>query len=218
MTAHDAVEYRSRIQLTALEIEPVAQILAALQNVFHERPVDLVRDQRLDQVELVHGDELQDLRARLAGGIAGQGMHHLDMLRRPDALGRRELAAQLLLQRDLIGLDKGIEPDAGSAVGERHDRGVAHFGVFPDQIDQHGRVVDQPAAAAFAIGEIEQAAGDGLVDLLAGHQPDAGDKRFARQNLALHRRQRRRLRSCACASADAADPHRPRSGTAGCGS
>ena len=101
-------EYLLRIQLAALKIEPVTQILAALENVFHERPVDLIRDQRLDQVELVHGDELQYLRARLAGGIAGQGMHHLDMLRRPDALCRGEFAAQLLLQCDLIGLDEGI--------------------------------------------------------------------------------------------------------------
>src|SRR5665647_1718122 len=44
--------------------------------------------------------------------------------------------------------------------------------------------------AAFAIGEIEQAAGDGLIDLLAGLQPDAGDERFAREYLALLRRQR----------------------------
>ena len=146
-----------------------------------ERAVDLARDQRLDQIELVHRDELQDLGARLAGGIAGQGMHHLDMLRRLDALRGGELAAQLLFQRDLVGLDKGIEPDAGAAVGEGDDGGVAHSGIFPDQLDQHRRVIDQPPAAAFAVGEIEQAAGDGLVDLLAGHQPDAGDKAICAQ-------------------------------------
>ena len=90
---------------------------------------------------------------------------------------------QLFLQRDLIGLDKGVKSDAGSAIGECHDRGVAHFGVFSDQINQHRRVIDQPAAAAFAIGEVEQAAGDGLVDLFAGHQPEPRDERFAREIL-----------------------------------
>ena len=85
-----------------------------------------------------------------------------------DALGRGEFAAQLRFQRDLVGLDKGIEPDAGAAVGESDDGGVADVGILPDQVDQHRRVIDQPPAAAFAVGEIEQAAGDGLVDLLAG--------------------------------------------------
>ncbi len=112
------------------------------------------------------------------------------MLRRLDALGCAEFATQLLFQRDLVGLDKGVQPDAGAAVGESDNGGIAHLGVLPDQIDQDRRVVDQPAATAFAIGEVEQAAGDGLVDLFAGHQPDAGDKGFARENLALHRRQR----------------------------
>ena len=175
--------YRPRIQLAALKIEPVPQILPALQNVLHERAVDLARDQRLDQVELVHRDELQDLGARFAGGVARQGMHHLDMLRRLDALGGGQFAAQLLFQRDLVGFDKRVQPDAGAAVGERDNSGVAHVRVLPDQLDQDRRVVDQPAAAAFAIGEVEQAAGDGLVDLLAGHEPDTGDKGFARENL-----------------------------------
>ena len=94
------------------------------------------------------------------------------------------------LQRGLVGLDEGIEPDAGAAVGEGDDGGVADVGVLADQVDQHRRVIDQPPAAALAIGEVEQAAGDGLIDLLAGHQPDAGDDRFARQDLALLRRQR----------------------------
>ena len=37
-----------------------------------------------------------------------------------------------------------------------------------------------------------QAAGDGAVDLFAGHEPDAGDQRFAREDFALLRRQRLR--------------------------
>ena len=128
----------------------------------------------------------------LPARIARQGLHHLDMLRRFRALRRREFAAQLRFQRGPVGLDEGIKPDAGAAVGERDDGGVADVGIFPDQVDQHRRVIDQPPAAAFAVGEIEQAAGDGAVDLLAGRQPDAGDQRFARQNLALLRRQRLR--------------------------
>jgi hypothetical protein len=67
-------------------------------------------------------------------------MHHLDMLRRLDALGGGQFAAQLLFQRDLIGLDKGVEPDTGAAVSESHDGGVAHIRVLPDQLDQDGRV------------------------------------------------------------------------------
>ena len=126
----------------------------------------------------------------LPAAVARQGLHHLDMLRRFWALRGREFAAQLRFQRGLVGLDEGIEPDAGAAVGERDDGGIADGGIFPDQVDQHRRVIDQPPAAAFAIGEIEQAAGDGAVDFLAGHEPDAGDKRFARENLALLRRQR----------------------------
>src|SRR4030095_16559211 len=115
----------SRIQLAALEVEPVPQILPALQNVLQERPVDVAGDQRLAQVELVHRDELQNLSPRFAGGIARQGVHHLNMLRRLDALGGGQLAAQLLFQRDLVGLDKSVETDAGAAVGERDNGGVA---------------------------------------------------------------------------------------------
>ena len=124
--------------------------------------------------------------------VARQGLHHLDMLRRFWALRRREFVAQLRFQRGLVGLDEGIEPDAGAAVGEGDDGGIADGGILPDQVDQHRRVIDQPPAAAFAVGEIEQAAGDGAVDLLAGREPEAGDQRFARQNLALLRRQRLR--------------------------
>ena len=47
--------------------------------------------------------------------------------------------------------------------------GVAHGWVLPDEIDEDGRVIDEPAAAARTVGEIEQAARDRAVDLLAGH-------------------------------------------------
>jgi hypothetical protein len=56
---------------------------------------------------------------------------------------------------------------------------------LPDQIDQHRRVIDEPPAAAFAIGKVEQSPGDGAVDLLAGQKPDAGDKRFAREDFSF---------------------------------
>ncbi len=52
--------------------------------------------------------------------------------------GRGEFAAQLLFQRDLVGLDKRIKPDARAPVGERDDGGVADVGVLPDQLDQNG--------------------------------------------------------------------------------
>ncbi len=92
------------------------------------------------------------------------------------AFGGCKLVAQLRLERGLVGLDEGIEPDAGAAVGERDNGGVADVRIVPDQIDQHRGIIDQPPAAAFAIGEIEQAARDGAVDFLAGREPDAGDK------------------------------------------
>ena len=77
----------------------VAQILAAIEDIAQERTVFVALHHRLDQVELVHRDELQDLGARLAGGIARQGVYHLDMLRRLCAFRRGEFVAQLLLQR-----------------------------------------------------------------------------------------------------------------------
>ncbi len=58
-----------------LEIEAVTQVLALLQDVLEEGTVLLVLHHRLDQVELVHGDQLQDLGARLAARVAGQRMH-----------------------------------------------------------------------------------------------------------------------------------------------
>src|SRR5258708_62811 len=72
-----------RRQIGRLKIEPVPQILALLQNSFQERAVGVAFHHRLDQIELVHGDKLQDLGARFAGGVAWQGLHHLDMFRRP---------------------------------------------------------------------------------------------------------------------------------------
>src|SRR6266851_9204567 len=114
------------------------------------------------------------------------------MLRRFWTLRRRELIAQLCFERGLVGLDEGIKPDAGAAVGKRDNGGISDIGIFPDQADQDRRVIDEAPAAAFAVGEIEQAAGDGAVNLLAGLKPDAGDQRFPRQNLAFLRRQRLR--------------------------
>jgi len=67
---------------------------------------------RLDQVELVHRDELQDLGAKFSVGIARQGLHHLDIFRRFWTVGRREIATQLRFERGPVGLDKGIKPDA----------------------------------------------------------------------------------------------------------
>ena len=116
----------------------------------------------------VHCNELQDFSAGLACRVPRQGVHHLDMLRRLCAPGSRELVAQLLLQRHLIGLNERIEPDAGAAVGKGDDSGVAHSRVFSDQLGQNRRVIDQALAATFAVPEIEQAAGDGLIHLLAG--------------------------------------------------
>ena len=52
------------------KIKPVPQILARFEDALHECAVGLARHQGLDQVELVHRDELQDLGAEFSGGIA----------------------------------------------------------------------------------------------------------------------------------------------------
>ena len=172
-----------------LEIEPVPQILARFQDALQECAVGFARHHRLEQIKLVGRHELQDLGADFAFAIARQGLHDLDMLRRLHVLCRCKLIAQLRFQCGPVGFHKSIQSDAAAPIGECDDGGIADAGVFPDQAGQHRSVVDQPPAAAFAVGEIEQAAGDGAIELLAGHQPDAGDQRLPRQDLALLGRQ-----------------------------
>src|SRR3979411_1851800 len=104
--------WRGWRQIRRLKVKTVTQILALLQNALQEGAVGVARHHRLDQIELVHGDELQDFGAGFSGRIARQGLHHLDMLRRFWAFGRREFASQLRLQRALVGLHKSIESDA----------------------------------------------------------------------------------------------------------
>ena len=53
----------------------------------------------------------------------------------------------MAFQRGLISFDERIESDAGAAVGERDDGGVAHGRVLADQRGQHRRIIDQAAAA-----------------------------------------------------------------------
>src|SRR5258708_20338842 len=67
-----------RRQIGRLKIEPVAQILALLQNGFQERAVGVAFHHRLDHIVLVHDASLQDLGARFAGGGGGPGRHHLE--------------------------------------------------------------------------------------------------------------------------------------------
>src|SRR5882757_5629079 len=123
--AGDDVRWERRLQIRRLKIEPVPQILARFEDAFHEGAVGLARHQGLDQVELVHRDELQDLGAEFSGGIARQGLHYLDMFRRSWTVRRREIATQLRFERGAVDLNEGIKPDAGAAVGEGDDSGVA---------------------------------------------------------------------------------------------
>ena len=85
----------------------------------------------------------------------------------------------------LVGLHESVKSDPGAAIGECDDGSIADGGILSDQLDQYGRVVDQTPTAAFPVGEVEEAAGDGAVDLFAGFEPNAGDERFAPENLAL---------------------------------
>ena len=89
-----------------------------------------------------------------------------------------------------LRLHERIEPDAGAAIGKGHDGGVAHGGVLADQLGQHRRVIDETAAAALAVGEVEEAARHRVVDLLAGRHPQARGEGFLREHLSLARRQR----------------------------
>src|SRR5260370_39360857 len=50
---------RWRRQIDCFKIEPVAQILALLQNAHQERAVGRARHHRLDQIELGYRDQLQ---------------------------------------------------------------------------------------------------------------------------------------------------------------
>jgi hypothetical protein len=59
------------------------------------------------------------------------------------------------------------------AVGKDDDGRIPHGRVLLDLSNKHRRLVDQAPPAAFAVGEIEQAAGDGVIDLLADRKPEA---------------------------------------------
>src|SRR5579862_406096 len=112
------------------------------------------------------------------------------MLRRFWASSRREVALELGLKGYLVRFDECIKTDADAAIREGDDGGVTHSRIFPDFFDEDRRVVDKAPAAAFAVGEIEQAARNGLIDFLAGLQPQACDQRLFGEDLALLRRQR----------------------------
>jgi len=124
--------------------------------------------------------------------ITGQGRHHLNVFRWFGAVRGSNFLAKSGFERPVVSLDEGIKPNARAPVGEGDDRDVADIGILSNKVDQDRCVVDQSPAAAFPIGEIEQAAGDGAVDLLAGRKPEACNKRLAGQDLALFRRQRGR--------------------------
>src|SRR5258707_10842186 len=122
--AGNDVRWERRRQIRHFKIKPVPQILARFEDALDEGAVGLARHQGLDQVELIHRDELQDLGAEFSGGIARQDLHHLDMLRRFWTVRRREIAAQLRFERGLVGLDEGIESDAAAAAREAPQRRV----------------------------------------------------------------------------------------------
>src|SRR5689334_18072263 len=57
------------------EIEPVAKILSRIEDVLEERAIAVARDHRLDQVDLIHRDQLQEFGARPAAGVARQSVY-----------------------------------------------------------------------------------------------------------------------------------------------
>src|SRR5262249_62261019 len=65
----------------------VAQVAAVGDDAPDQGALRIVGDEPVDQVDLVHGDELQDLAAHLAGGAAWHLCGHLQELPRPPGLG-----------------------------------------------------------------------------------------------------------------------------------
>ena len=70
-------------------------------------------------------------------------------------------------------LDEGVEPGAGAAVGKGDDRRVAHRRVALQPGRQRRRVVDEAKPAALAVGDLQHAARNPIVDALASRHPDA---------------------------------------------
>jgi hypothetical protein len=65
---------------SALECKAIAQVLAAGDDAGHDGALAVVCDQWINEVDLVHGDELQDLGAHLTGRIARERIDHLHAL------------------------------------------------------------------------------------------------------------------------------------------
>ena len=73
----------------ALERIAVAQVAAIGDDARDQGALPLVGDQRLDQIDLVHGDKLQDFVSHLARGVARQLIDDLQMLGRLDRKSTR---------------------------------------------------------------------------------------------------------------------------------
>src|ERR1043166_3823106 len=103
----------------ALERETIPQVAPVRNDARDDATLRLARDQRVDLVELVHGDELKHLDAHRAVGAARQLRHDLE------ALGRLDLADRLaeeIPDRALvcaIAFDEGVESGADAAGGKR---------------------------------------------------------------------------------------------------
>src|SRR5262249_53562513 len=128
-----------------LKRKPIPQILPARDNATDDRALAFTRDQGIDEIDLVHGDELQDFFADLSGRIARKRVDHLQALRRRGPLAR---LGDDLAQRTVGDLwacfDEGVEAGSGAAVGERDYRGVADLCMCLERGGDQWRVLDEP--------------------------------------------------------------------------
>ncbi len=129
-----------------------------------------------------------------AGGVARQRIDDLKLFRR---LGGAEAGGDEIAQGalgDAGRLDEGVETGADAAVGKGDDRGVAHLRVAAKPRRDRRRIVDEPRAAAFAVDEAEQPAGDGSnrpscrSPSRSGSASSCARARVARQRVSASRR------------------------------
>ena len=125
-----------------LECEAVAQVLPTSNDTANDRPLAFARDQRIDKVNLVHSDKLQDFSAHLPSGIARQGIDHLQAFGRSESLaGIGHNFAQRPLGERGVGFDERIEPGTCTPIGECDHRCITDLWMRFQSGDDQRRIL-----------------------------------------------------------------------------
>ena len=112
----------------------------------------VVRQKRIDLIELIGCHELQYLGADVAARSSGQCCADVQVRRRRNIRKpARYEVAQAALGDVRSCLDKGVEIVSGTAIIELHDRRIAHLRMLFQARGDAGTVVGKLRAAAFAI-------------------------------------------------------------------